>query len=395
MSLFILLDSDKGFVVIIGKSRGLRLHVHKKTDFLHITQAFFLAAACALYIVRALDCRRNLSVRAQRKETKGLWPSPTRERLIAFVYKWSFISRILNCKRQDLMPLIGYARVSTEDQTPLPQSQALKSAGCVEIHEEQASGGDRARPVLARLLERIGKGDTLVVVRIDRLARSLSHLLEVIERLEAKGAFFRSIQDPIDTGSPQGKFTLQVLGAAAEFERALIRERTKAGLASARTKGRVGGNPGLRARDPAALRKVRLARQDGYIERLNETAQDWVPHVRRLRPDLAWEDLVRIINGPLPEARRWTQSRLLRAVNAYVRDGFLPATVLDRAGPRARDDRLPAIVAGIKGADPDITLQAICARLENMRERTPRGRTSWQPSSVKMLLERAKRLGMI
>ena len=84
------------------------------------------------------------------------------------------------------MPLIGYARVSTEDQTPLPQSQALKSAGCAEIHEEQASGGNRARPVLARVLERIAKGDTLVVVRIDRLARSLSHLLEVIERLEAK-----------------------------------------------------------------------------------------------------------------------------------------------------------------------------------------------------------------
>ena len=79
------------------------------------------------------------------------------------------------------MPLIGYARVSTEDQNPLPQSQALKSAGCVKIHEEQASGGNRARPVLALVLERIGNGDTLVVVRIDRLARSLSHLLEVIE----------------------------------------------------------------------------------------------------------------------------------------------------------------------------------------------------------------------
>jgi hypothetical protein len=249
--------------------------------------------------------------------------------------------------------------------------------------------------VLARVLEGIGKGDTLVVVRIDRLARSLSHLLEVIERLEAKGAFFRSIQDPIDTASPQGKFTLQVLGAAAEFERALIRERTKAGLASAKTKGRVGGNPGLRARDPAALRKVRLARQDGYMERLNETAQDWVPHVRRLRPDLAWEDVVRIVNGPLPRERQWTQSRLLRAVNAYVRDGFLLATVLDRSGPRARDDRLPAIVAGIKGAGPDITLQAICERLESMRERTPRGRTRWQPSSVKMLLERAEKLGLL
>ena len=249
--------------------------------------------------------------------------------------------------------------------------------------------------MLARVLERIGKGDTLIVVRIDRRARSLSHLLEVIERLEAKGAFFRSIQDPIDTGSPQGKFTLQVLGAAAEFERALIRERTKAGLASARTKGRVGGNPGLRAKDPAALRKVRLARQDGYMERLNETAQDWVPHVRRLRPDLAWEDVVRIINGPLPEVRRWTQSRLLRAVKAYVGDGFLPAEVLARAGRRETDDRLPAIVAGIKGADPDITLQAICDRLESMRERSPRGRASWQPSSVKMLLERAERLGLM
>ena len=234
-----------------------------------------------------------------------------------------------------------------------------------------------------------------MVVRIDRLARSLSHLLEVIERLEAKGAFFRSIEDPIDTASPQGKFTLQVLGAAAEFERALIRERTKAGLASARTKGRVGGNPGLRAKDPAALRKVRLARQDGYIERLNETAQDWVPHVRRLRPDLAWEDVLRIINGPLPEARRWTHSRLLRAVNAYVRDGFLPETVLARSGRRETGDRLPAIVAAIKGAAPDITVQAICNRLEAMRERTPRGRTSWQPSSVKLLLERAEKLGLL
>ncbi len=185
------------------------------------------------------------------------------------------------------------------------------------------------------------------------------------------------------------------MGAAAEFERALIRERTKAGLASARTKGRVGGNPGLRAKDPAALRKVRLARQDGYMERLNETAQDWLPNVRRLRPDMAWEDVLRIINGPLPEPRRWTQGRLLRAATAYVRDGFLPEAVLGRAGRRETDDRLTAIVAAIKGADADITLKAICHRLEAMRERTPRGRKSWQPSSVKMLLERAGRLGLL
>lgn len=248
---------------------------------------------------------------------------------------------------------------------------------------------------MARVLEWIGKGDTLVVVRIDRLARSLSHLRGVIEQLEAKGAFFRSLQDPIDTASPQGKFTLQVLDAAAEFERALIRERTRAGLASARMRGRFGGNPGLRAGDPAALRKLQLARTDGYLERLNQTAQDWVPQVRRLRPDMAWEDVLRLINAALPPARRWSQSRLLRAARAYVREGFLPETILGRAGRRESDDRLPAIIAALRGADPGITLQAICARLEAMREPMPRGRSRGQPSSVKIQLERAKRLGLL
>lgn len=291
--------------------------------------------------------------------------------------------------------LIGYARVSTGGQSVQRQVDELRKAGCAEIVEETASGADRGRPMLATLLRRIRRGETLVVVKLDRLARSLGHLLDVVSTLEAGGAYLRVLGDPIDTATPQGRFMLQMLGAVAEFERALIRERTKAGLASARTKGRVGGNPGLRAKDPAALRKVRLARADGYIERLGETAQDWVPHVRRLRPDMAWEDVLRIVNGALPLDRQWTQSRLLRAVNAYVRNGFLPELVKGRAGQREKDDRLPAIVAAIKGADPGITLQAICSRLESMRERTPRGRTSWQPSSVKMLLERARKLGLL
>ena len=97
------------------------------------------------------------------------------------------------------------------------------------------------------------------MVRLDRLARSVSHLLAVIEQLEAKGAHFRSLRDPIDTTTPQGMFSLQVLGAVAQLERALIAERTKAGLLAARSRGRVGGNPGLRAGDPDAIRKVRAA----------------------------------------------------------------------------------------------------------------------------------------
>ena len=134
--------------------------------------------------------------------------------------------------------LIGYARVSTEDQATDPQLDELRAAGCDPIHEEHASGADRTRPALARLLHEIRLGETLVVVRLDRLARSVSHLLAVIEQLEGKGAHFRSLRDPIDTTTPQGMFSLQVLGAVAQLERALIAERTKAGLQAARRRGR-------------------------------------------------------------------------------------------------------------------------------------------------------------
>ena len=181
------------------------------------------------------------------------------------------------------MALIGYARVSTEEQQTDPQLDALRAAGCGAIFEERASGGSRSRVELARCLERIDQGDTLVVVRIDRLARSLSHLLEVIERLRARGAHFRSLGDPIDTASPQGIFTLQVLGAAAELERALIRERTKAGLRAAKARGRIGGNPGLRGRDPERGRSPRPA--TSYLADLLPGLDEWLPTVRRLRPE--------------------------------------------------------------------------------------------------------------
>src|SRR3981081_1409648 len=148
--------------------------------------------------------------------------------------------------------LVGYARVSTEEQGTDPQRDELHAAGCVTVREEHASGADRSRPVLASLLRDIRPGETLVVVRLDRLARSVSHLLAVIEELEARGAHFRSLHDPIDTTTPQGMFSLQVLGAVAQLERALIAERTKAGLNAARARGRIGGNPGRPGEDPFA-----------------------------------------------------------------------------------------------------------------------------------------------
>ena len=288
--------------------------------------------------------------------------------------------------------LIGYARVSTEDQGTDPQLDELRAAGCETVLEEYASGGDRNRPVLARLLRDIRSGETLVVVRLDRLARSVSHLLAVIERLEAGGAYFRSLRDPIDTTTPQGMFSLQVLGAVAQLERALIAERTKAGLKAARDRGRVGGNPGLRNGDPDAIRKVRAARDAAHLDGLLAQLDTWLPTVRRMRPEQPWGDVVRVLNAG--DAGGWTVERLRRTVRRLASEGIVPASLLDRARPQAGDDRLIRLVAGIKAAAPGRTLQQIAAQLEAMRERTPRGGTRWHPSSVKHLLTQAERRGL-
>ncbi len=289
------------------------------------------------------------------------------------------------------MIAIGYARVSTEEQNTGAQLDALRAAGCTEIFEERASGGDRARPVLARALARVGPGDTLVVARIDRLARSLAHLLAVIEGLRARGAYFRSLGDPIDTSSPQGVFTLQVLGAAAEFERALIRERTRSGLAAARARGRVGGNPGLRAREPGALRKVAAARRASALAGLIAGADVWLPVVRRMRPGRSWGEVARAVSTATGAA--WSADRLARAVRRFVAEGLAEAELLSPAPRRRAPDRLLAAVAGMARAG--LTLRAIGAELTAMRERTPRGGETWSVSSVAHLLARAKAARLI
>jgi DNA invertase Pin-like site-specific DNA recombinase len=288
--------------------------------------------------------------------------------------------------------LVGYARVSTEEQGIDPQLDELRAAGCDAVLEEHASGADLTRPVLARLLRDIRPGETLVVVRLDRLARSVSHLLAVIEQLEANGAHFRSLHDPIDTSTPQGMFSLQVLGAVAQLERALIAERTKAGLNAARTRGRIGGNPGLRNGDPEAIRKVRAGRAAAHLDGVLEELESWLPTVQRMRPDQPWGDVVRILNRG--NGATWTVERLRRTVRRLVSERMIEATLLERARPQAGDDRLVRLVAGIKAAAPDRTLQQIAAQLETMRERTPRGGTRWHPSSVKHLLGQAERLGL-
>lgn len=137
--------------------------------------------------------------------------------------------------------LIGYARVSTQEQDTQAQISALKSAGCELIFQEKASGGRWDRPELQRLLQQLRKGDQVIVWKLDRLSRSLKDLLLTLEKIENTGADFRSITENIDTSTPAGRMMMQIVGSFAEFERAMLRERTKSGLAAARQEGRVGG----------------------------------------------------------------------------------------------------------------------------------------------------------
>lgn len=145
---------------------------------------------------------------------------------------------------------IGYARVSTQDQRPELQLDALAGVGCKQVFQEKVSGKNRDRPELDTCLKVLRKGDTLVVWRLDRLGRSLKDLVEIVHALKDRGVGFQSLTESIDTTNAAGKLIFHVFAALAEFERNLIRERTIAGLAAARARGRMGG------------RKVKMSKAD-------------------------------------------------------------------------------------------------------------------------------------
>jgi DNA invertase Pin-like site-specific DNA recombinase len=157
---------------------------------------------------------------------------------------------------------IGYARVSTLDQNLALQQDALKEAGCEKIYIEQMSGAVTDRPALREALEYARSGDTLIVWKLDRLARSMKQLIETIERLRLRGIDFRSVTEAIDTTTAQGVLVFHMFSALAEFERALIRERTRAGLAAAKRAGRTGGRPPKMTEHDVDVAKTLLANPD-------------------------------------------------------------------------------------------------------------------------------------
>jgi DNA invertase Pin-like site-specific DNA recombinase len=163
---------------------------------------------------------------------------------------------------------IGYARVSTTEQTLSLQRDALERSGCTKIFTDTASGSIADRKGLEDAIAQLRPGDILVVWRLDRLGRSLRHLIETITKLHAKGTGFKSLTEQIDTTTSGGKLIFHIFGALAEFERDIIRERTTAGMEAARARGRQGGRPKL----PGNTRKVALAKTL-YAERKTSVTQ--------------------------------------------------------------------------------------------------------------------------
>ena len=166
--------------------------------------------------------------------------------------------------KQPEISRIGYARVSTDDQNLDLQRDALNKVGCQQIYEETASGKNANRQELVNCLRALRTGDTFVVWRLDRLGRSLPDLVKIITDLESKGVYFESVTEKIETGSATGKLVFHLFAALAEFERNLIRERTRAGLLAARARGRLGGRkPKL---DTKQVREIKALLRDPEIQ---------------------------------------------------------------------------------------------------------------------------------
>ncbi|WP_026280497.1 recombinase family protein [Thioalkalivibrio sp. ALE28] len=163
---------------------------------------------------------------------------------------------------------VGYARVSTRDQDPSLQTDALREAGCDRIYEDRASGAQRDRPQLREALDYMRQGDVLVVWRLDRLARSMRQLITTVEDLEERGVEFQSLTESIDTTTPGGKLVFHVFGAVAEFERSIMQERTRAGLDAARQRGRTGGRPPALTKDQLAFAWTVLSHSDAPVREL-------------------------------------------------------------------------------------------------------------------------------
>lgn len=178
--------------------------------------------------------------------------------------------------------IIGYARVSTQEQNLQMQLDELQNFGCFEIFEEKISGSKKDRPALKEMLKMLRPGDRVVVYKLDRISRSTKHLIELSELFEEKEVEFVSIKDNIDTSTAAGKFFFRMMASIAELERDIIRERTKSGLASARARGRIGGRPKTDKKQVKTALKMYYSKEYSISEIVKATGVSQATLYRRI-----------------------------------------------------------------------------------------------------------------
>jgi DNA invertase Pin-like site-specific DNA recombinase len=283
---------------------------------------------------------------------------------------------------------IGYARVSTDDLHGKAQKAALEAVPCDLVFFEQESGANRDRPELARTIRALRPGDTLVVARLERLGRSLIHLLQIMEDLEARGIAFRSLAEGFDMRTAEGQLMMQQLGAFAEFERKRITARINSGIAAARKRGVVFGNPRLKAGDKETIKKIALARDDTHVAKLIDTMDTFVPTILQLRPARPWPEVAEAVSRVTGVT--WTVERLTRSVRRLVGEGMVHRKVLGKAPRprRRRSEELALLVQGLALTNPGLSLRGISGQLEAMKIRTPAGKPNWTAASVAHLLKK-------
>ena len=251
-------------------------------------------------------------------------------------------------------------------------------------YQEVETGKDSKRPEIMKAIMHANRSwATLVIAKLDRLARNVWFTSTLME----SGIDFVACDNP-----QASRLTLHILASVAEEETRLISERTKAGIKAAKARGKLPGNPGLREHRSDAIRTIAAARNQVYVGDLISSAPTWLPTVQRMRPQHSWGDVIRVLNH---KGQRWTVERLRRSVRRLVRERLAAPELITRAPRRPPEDRLMTLVAGIAIAGPELTLREIAAQLERMRERTPRGGHQWAASSVKHLLDRARRRGRV
>jgi len=231
--------------------------------------------------------------------------------------------------------LLGYARVSTLEQDTALQHDALSAAGCFRLWTDTASGAVTDRPELGAVMDALRPGDTLVVWRLDRLGRSLPHLIETVRGLADRGVGFRSLQETIDTTTPGGRLVFHVFGSLAEFERDLIRERTMAGLAAARRRGRVGGRPPVMTASKTKQAERMVAAGTPLSEVADVLGVSRTTLYRHLKTQLTTALPPTPAAGPVAAAPSPVVASAMRSARACPSCGLEPSTRAEAAQLRA------------------------------------------------------------